>query len=148
MSILIVNDWFVNQDKTITFYDTLKHTEFANGKTKEIPSESKQKVKKENGKVTQETVLIKKFEHVLNPKGYMLTTSTQFTGFQITRKSVRNAPNTFVLSLGRRMKENKNFLQTEEEVEVLFGLREAPVEEDETEEGEKTEKTEETEVTE
>lgn len=128
MSLLIVNDWFVNQDKTITFYDTQKHSEFANGKTKEIPSEDKQKVKsKETGQVSYETVMQKKFEHVFNPKGCVLTTSTQFTGFQLSRKGVLTGPSTVVLALGRRMKENKNFLQTEEEVEVLFGLREAPL---------------------
>lgn len=135
MSILIVNDWFVNQDKTITFYDTQKHLVFANGKTKEIPSENKQKVKSTNtGQVTYEIVMQKKFEHVFNPTNCMLTTSTQFTGFQLSRKGIRNGISTVVLALGRRMKENKKFLQTEEEIEIIFGMREAtsPVEEPKT----------------
>jgi len=129
MSLLIVKDWIANQDKTLTFYDTQKNTLFANGKTKDIQTEDKQKIKdKKTGQVSYETVMQKNFEHVLNLNNYNLTQSTQISGFQLTRKSVQNnlkGPSSVVVALGRRMKENKKFLQTEEEIEILFGLKEA-----------------------
>jgi hypothetical protein len=132
-SVFIMNDWFVNQDRTITFYDTKKFSEFANGKTKDVPSEEKQKVKnKQSGQVSFETVMVKKFEHVFNPKGCMLSVSTQITGYQLSRQGVKNGPSILVMALGRRLKENKKFLQSEEEIKIIFGLQDESTTDDMT----------------
>lgn len=124
MSIFIINDWVVNNDKTITFYDIKQHNNFKTGKTKDFTYDDKRKVK-------SEPFVLNKFEHLFNPKGCNISYSVQFTGLHIYIKGVKSGPSIIILAYGRRMKENKNFLQSENEIEVLFGLKEAEIEEEE-----------------
>ena len=45
MVVLIIKEWFVNQDKSIKFYDNQKYQDFFTGNVKQIVSEDMKKVK-------------------------------------------------------------------------------------------------------
>jgi hypothetical protein len=123
MSLIILNDWFVNEDKSITFYDTTRHKECCTNKTKSVaPAWAL------SNPSNKEVKLVQMYEHHLSgtTSNFKVYPSEQFDGFQVYFKSSKMSL-TLALSLNRRVREGKEFLQTKEEVEVLFGLREAPV---------------------
>jgi hypothetical protein len=111
MSLILCNDWFVNSDKTVTFYDTTLHQEFKTGQKKDG-----------------------KYEHVVNFTKHAPYVSTQVIGYQISM--VKKHSYVMVLTLGRRLrlvnetegekkKEKKDtFVQTQDDIEILFGLKE------------------------
>lgn len=126
MSLIIPNDWFVNEDKSITFYDTTRHKDCCTNKTKNVvPSWAAA------NPTAKEVKLVQMYEHQLTgkPSNFQISPSTQFDGFQVYYKSKFSI--ILALSLGRRVRENKEYTQTQEQIEVLFGLREPePVEEE------------------
>jgi hypothetical protein len=128
MSCILMNEWFVNQDKSITFFDKERHTELANGKSKQVPTtESKKKVDRKTGKVSYTPIMLTMYEHVLSGENPTPVKSTQITGYQTEFKSKKERRSiTMLMPFGRRQMENKKPLQTEEDIEVLFGYREAP----------------------
>jgi hypothetical protein len=130
MVLIIVNEWFVNSDKTVTFYDEQKFKDYLTGNTKQVLSEEEKRVRnKKTGEVTYDKVVLTKHEHRFDPSGYTFSESNQVTGYQFFKKSTRNSPEVrLLLPLGRRQMENKKPVQKLEEIEVLFGLREPEVE--------------------
>ena len=116
MSLIVCNDWFVNNsDKTITFTDTVLHTEF---KTTGV---------KKDGK----------YEHVVSYAKSKPYVSTQFTGYQLS--VIKKNSYVFVFAIGRRLRlasaseaeaekekreKKSNFVQIEEDIEIMFGLKE------------------------
>jgi hypothetical protein len=121
MSLIIPNDWFVNEDKSIIFYDTIRHKDCCTNKSKKvIPTWAA-------ASQTKEVKPVQMFEHRIagQPSNFKISASQQFDGFQVYFKSKFSI--LLALSLGRRLREGKEYNQTPEEVEVLFGLREAPV---------------------
>jgi hypothetical protein len=123
MSLIIPNDWFVNEDKSIIFYDTTRHKECCTNKSKKVvPSWA-------TTSTSKEVKLVQMFEHRIagQPSNFQISPSQQFEGFQVYYKSKFSI--VLALSLGRRQREGKEYSQTQEEIEVLFGLREAPVSE-------------------
>lgn len=123
-----MNEWFVNQDKSITFFDKERHAELANGKSKQVPTnDSKKKVDKKTGKVSYTPIMLTMYEHVLSGECPTPVISTQLNGYQTEFKSKKERRNiTMLMPFGRRQMENKKALQTEEDIEVLFGYREGP----------------------
>ena len=123
MSLIILNNWFVNNDKSILFYDKVENKEYSTGnKKKVIVGETSNIVR---GNVVKSNVEENLFEHRFVTSGCVLRESSQFTGYELVRRTVTNRiPKTviFVLALGRRLKENKKFVQEQKEVEVLFGM--------------------------
>jgi hypothetical protein len=128
MAHILMNEWFVNDDKSITFYDKVKHAEFANGKSKQVASnDSKKVVDRKTGKVTYDAVMVTMHEHTVSnfPKPVR---STQITGYEIDYKSVKERRTiSLLLPFGRRRMENKKAVQTDDDIEILFGFKEAPV---------------------
>ena len=121
MSLIIPNDWFVNEDKSIIFYDTTRHKDCCTNKSKKVvPSWA-------TTTTAKEVKLVQMFEHRVtgSPSNFQISPSQQFDGFQVYFKSKFSL--TLALSLGRRLREGKEYVQKLEEIEVLFGLREAPV---------------------
>jgi hypothetical protein len=120
MSLIIPNDWFVNEDKSITFYDTSRHKDCCTNKTKNVvPSWAVA------NPTNKEVKLVQMHEHQLSgkPSNFKIYPSQQFDGFQVDFKNNKLSL-ILALSLGRRVRENKEYIQTQEHIEVLFGLRE------------------------
>jgi hypothetical protein len=123
MSLIILNNWFVNNDKSIMFYDKVQNVDYSTGnKKKVIVGETSTMVR---GNVVKSNVEENLYEHKFVTTGCALRESTQFTGYELVNRTVHNrVPKTiiFVLALGRRIKENKKFVQEQKDVEILFGL--------------------------
>ncbi len=123
-----MNEWFVNDDKSITFYDKVKHAEFANGKSKQVASnDAKKVVDRKTGKVTYDAIMVTMHEHTVSNYTTPVR-STQITGYEIDYKSVKERRTiSLLLPFGRRRMENKKAVQSEDDIEILFGFKEAPV---------------------
>ena len=123
MSLIILNNWFVNNDKSILFYDKVENKEYSTGnKKKVIVGETSNIVR---GNVVKSNVEENLFEHRFVTSGCVLRESSQFTGYELVKRTVTNRVSKtviFVLALGRRLKENKKFVQEQKDVEVLFGM--------------------------
>ncbi len=122
-----MNEWFVNEDKSITFYDAQQFTDFATGL-------SRTQLKSEN---ENETVTIKMYEHKAHLGEKVPKLSPQVNGYDVSLKSPKSRYSTqFIMPLGRRLrvpvtnektkKVTNEFSQTQDQVEILVGLQEAP----------------------
>ena len=122
-----MNEWFVNEDKSITFYDAQQFTDFSTGL-------SRTQLKSEN---ENETVTVKMYEHKANLGDKVPKVSTQVAGYDVSLKSPKSRYSTqFIMPLGRRLrvsvtnektkKVTNEFAQTQDQVEIIVGLQEAP----------------------
>jgi hypothetical protein len=148
MSLIVCNEWFVNNDKSLTFYDGARHKDFYVNKSKSVVP-----VWASVASSRTEAKSITMYEHhvpLANIK-FRVYPSAQFEGYQIDFTKYHS----YILALSkqRRVRNGKEFVQSEAEVEVIFGLREPepvpePVAEETTEAVTETTQTEVTELTE
>jgi hypothetical protein len=125
MSLIVCNEWFVNNDKSLTFYDGARHKDFYVNKSKSVVP-----VWASVASSRTEAKSITMYEHhvpLANIK-FRVYPSAQFEGYQIDFTKYHS----YILALSkqRRVRNGKEFVQSEAEVEVIFGLREPePVQE-------------------
>jgi hypothetical protein len=151
MSLIVLNDWFINEDKSIIYYDTKCVSELSTGNKKlVVPASSLAAV----AGTDNEPRSVMMYEHrILFQSGKnKVFESTQFEGYQFSYKQGKNYY-TIVMSRGRRRqaaptvvapviatpttpakKTEKQyrvltFAQTQDDVEILLGLKEASVQE-------------------
>lgn len=145
MSLIVCNEWFVNNDKSLTFYDSTRHKDFYVNKSKPVVP-----VWANVASSRSEARSITMYEHhvPLSTIKFRVYPSVQFEGYQVD--FTKNQSYILALSKQRRVRDGKEFVQSEVDVEVIFGLREPePVEEPVQESTEQTsEATETAEVTE
>ena len=116
MSLIVCNEWFVNNDKSLTFYDNNRHKDFYVNKSKAVVP-----VWASVASSRTEARPITMYEHhvpLANIK-FRVYPSVQFDGYLVDF-----AKYNLVLSKQRRIRNDKEFTQSEAEVEVIFGLRE------------------------
>jgi hypothetical protein len=107
-SLIIMTHWTLNENKTFTFYDAKKIQGFTTGQTKEFKYQDSDKT-------------YKMFEHQI-PLSGKLTEAKGFNGYQYTYKKFLVA-----VAFGRRMKEEKKFVQELDDILVIMGLQEQKV---------------------
>ncbi len=129
MSLTVCSDWTIDAEKNITYFDQARNQKFATGTTKKVTIEEGSKP-------------VNMYEHKFNYGTFKPYNSTQFTGYQIDFR-VKNPKgghmvdnHMFVLPIFRRLRgtsDNKRevvFAQTQDDVEIFLGLKEAPVKEE------------------
>ena len=148
MSLIILNDWFINEDKSITYYDTIRVVDFSTGNKKSVvPASSLSAV----AGTDNEPKSVMMYEHHIAFQGgkRQVFESSQFEGYQLSYKQGKNYY-TFAMPRGRRRrvtptatavpevttvapskkgeKQHRviSYAQTQDEVEILLGLKEAP----------------------
>ena len=143
MSIIICNEWTVNTtdsgEVSLKFFDTTRHMKYSTGSTKSVTPTSS-----DNPRKAPKPVTMHHHSVILNKKS--IYKSSQFDGYQATPKGDPSC--CIALSLGRREREAAketpqsvkvtqdddeivtqktkvtNFLQEQNQVEVIFGLAE------------------------
>ncbi len=149
MSLIILNDWFINEDHSIIYYDTTKVHELSTGNKKSVvPASSLAAVAGTD--IEPKSVVMHEHRVAFQPGKHQVFESVQFEGYQL---SYRKGNNYYTLAMprGRRLQaappttapaavpsettptkkgEKKQkvftFAQTQDEVEILLGLKEAP----------------------
>jgi hypothetical protein len=152
MSLIILNDWFINEDRSIIYYDTTKVQELSTGNKKSVvPASSLAAVAGTD--IEPRSVVMHEHRVTFQPGKHQVFESVQFEGYQL---SYRKGNNYYTLAMprGRRLqaappttapaavpsettptptkKGDKKqqrvltFTQTQDEVEILLGLKEAP----------------------
>ncbi len=151
MSLIILNDWFINEDRSIIYYDTTKVQELSTGNKKSVvPASSLAAVAGTD--IEPKSVVMHEHRVPFQPGKHQVFESVQFEGYQL---SYRKGNNYYTLAMprGRRLQaappttapatvpsettptptkkgEKKQkvftFAQTQDEVEILLGLKEAP----------------------
>ena len=107
-TLVIMTHWFLNEDKSFTFYDHKKIQGFTTGQTKEFKYQDSDKT-------------YKMFEHRIPLSGKLIE-AQGFDGYQYKHQKF-----TVIVAFGRRMKEGKNFVQVLDDVLVMMGLKEPEV---------------------
>jgi hypothetical protein len=128
MSLTVCSDWTIDVEKNITYFDQARNQKFATGVTKKVSLDESSKT-------------VNMYEHKFNYGTFKPYTSTQFNGYQIDYR-VKNPKSghmvdnhMFVLPIFRRLKgtsDNKReivFVQTQDDIEIFLGFKEAPVQE-------------------
>jgi hypothetical protein len=101
MSIVLCNEWVVNTDQTVIYYDAVAHPVFKTGK------------KNEEGK----------YEHVISFAKETPFVATQITGYQFWYKS-QKVQYVVLLPIGRALRKDKKNVQLKDDVEIMLGLKE------------------------
>jgi len=107
-SLVIMTNWILNEDKTFTFYESKKIQEFSTGQTKEFKYHDSEKI-------------YKMFEHRIPFIGKLFE-ARGFDGYQYKYHKF-----TVVVAFGRRMKEDKKYVQDLDDILVRLGLKEPEV---------------------
>jgi len=107
-SLVIMTNWILNEDKTFTFYESKKIQGFTTGQSKEFKYQDSDKT-------------YRMFEHQIPLTG-KLTETQGFDGYQYKHKNF-----TVIIAFGRRMKEEKKFVQELDDVLIMLGLKEPEV---------------------
>ncbi len=172
MSLIILNDWFINEDKSIIYYDTTKVLELStNNKKSVVPASSLAAVAGTD--IEPKSVIMHEHRIAFQPGKHQVFESAQFEGYQI---SYKHAKNYYTLAMprarrrqaaptatapapvptattpvtptkkGEKQQRVITYAQSQDDVEILLGLKEAPPPEPVVESTESTEST--TQVTE
>jgi hypothetical protein len=166
MSLIILNDWFINEDRSIIYYDTNRVAELSTGNKKSVvPASSLAAVAGTD--IEPKSVVMHEHRVQFQPGKHQVFESVQFEGYQVSYRQGKNYY-TFAMPRGRRLQtappttavpavaevatpqtkksEKKQkvvtFAQSQDEVEILLGLKEAPPPEPVVETTETTETTE------
>ena len=160
MSLIILNDWFINEDRSIIYYDTNRVTDLSTGNKKSVVPASSLAAVAGTDNEPRSTMM---YEHrvAFQLGKHQVFESIQFEGYQLSYKQGKNYY-TFAMPRARRQQappasatvaevttivatkkgEKKqrvlSFAQSQDEVEILLGLKEAPPVEPPTEQTEPT----------
>ena len=148
MSLIILNEWFINEDRSIIYYDTTRVTELSTGNKKSVvPASSLAAVAGTD--IEPRSVIMHEHRIAFQSGKHQVFESVQFEGYQLSYKQGKNYY-TFAMPRARRQQaappttapvptettpttkkgEKKQkvftFAQSQDEVEILLGLKEAP----------------------
>jgi hypothetical protein len=159
MSLIILNDWFINEDRSIIYYDTTRVTDLSTGNKKSVVPASSLAAVAGTENEPRSTMM---YEHrvAFQLGKHQVFESIQFEGYQLSYKQGKNYY-TFAMPRARRQQapptsatvtevtpatkkgEKKQrfftFAQSQDEVEILLGLKEASLVESVGEQTEQTE---------
>jgi hypothetical protein len=149
MSLIILNDWFINEDKSIIYYDTTKVSDLStNNKKSVVPAANLAAVAGTD--VEPRSVIMHEHRVAFQPSKHQVFESIQFEGYQVAYRQGKNyytlamprgrrrqvAPSTTSTAevvtsetptkRGEKKQRVVNFAQSQDEVEILLGLKEAP----------------------
>ncbi len=83
MSLIILNDWFINEDKSIIYYDTTKVQELStNNKKSVVPASSLAAVAGTD--VEPRSVIMHEHRIAFQPGKHQVFESVQFEGYQLS----------------------------------------------------------------
>lgn len=149
MSLIILNDWFINEDKSIIYYDTTKVLELSTGNKKSVvPASSLAAVAGTDNE--PRSVVMHEHRIAFQPGKHQVFESSQFEGYQLSYRTPKNqyimamsrsrrrvappsatpvtttTPEVKPTKKGEKQQRVITYAQSQDDIEILLGLKEAP----------------------